>query len=346
MIKIKQSYFKWINNAFKMLVVYFSFVGCNSNPLDVNVNHVDVQFEVKRMEKDLFSVENNNYQSLNLKLIKKYGILYEKFMTSMLGEVSPYDPNAPESLKMFLNHPDMLEIFGEINKKFDDFSAYSSQFEQCFKYYKFHFPDSSLPTIITFYSNFNANVLPYDNNIAIGLDMYLGPNHPIVSSIPKDIFPQYLKERMDEKYLVADAMKFWLLSKYADEEQADFLNTIVNLGKVMYLLDAVMPNVKDEIKIGYSEEQLAWCYNFEKLIWQTIVDEKVLYNKDKLIITQYLSEGPFTKGFPHESPSRLGVWLGWQIVRDYMQQTQSSIDDLLKQKSAKVILKSYSQGDR
>jgi len=346
MIKIKQSYFKWVNNAFKMLVGSFLLISCNSNPLDINVSDVEVQFEVQRMEKDLFTAENNNYQSLNLKLIKKYGILYEKWMTSMLGEVSPYDPYASESLKMFLNHPDMVEIFQEIDVKFGDFSNYTLQFEQCFKYYNHYFPDSTLPTIITFYSNFNANVLPYDNNIAIGLDMYLGPNHPIVNSIPKDVFPQYLKDRMDEKYLVADAMKFWLLSKFADEEQKDFLNTIVNLGKVMYLLDCIMPNEKDEIKIGYTESQLSWCYGFEKKIWQTIVDEKVLYSKDKLIITQYLSEGPFTKGFPHESPSRVGVWLGWQIVRDYMQQTGSTLQELLNQTSAKVILKSYSQGDR
>jgi hypothetical protein len=346
MMKIKQSSLKRLFRFFNILCAIPIFLSCNSNPLDVDVSDIEVQLTVQRMDKDLMDYSGNDYGELNKQMMQKYGVLYEIWMTNMLGEVSPLDPLAPESLKLFLNHPDMTEIFKEINLKFNDFSPYEEKFKECFQYYKYYFPDSVVPTIITFYSNFNANVFPYDNHLAIGLDMYLGADHPIVNSIPKDMFPQYIKDRMDEKYLVADGMKFWLLSKFANEEQSDFLSTIVSLGKVMYLLDCVLPNEKDEIKIGYTEAQLLWCKDFETKIWQTIVDEKVLYSKDKMVIMQYLNEGPFTKDYPHESPSRLGVWLGWQIVRDYMEYTGASVDELLKQKSAKVILKHYSQGER
>lgn len=346
-MKIKQSSLKLSIVCINCVMLLLLFPACKSNPLDINVSNIEVDLKLERMEKDLFQLnKNGDYAALNQQLFQKYGILYELWMTTMLGEAHPSSPQAAESLKMFLNHPDMIAIFDEIDTKFGDFAPYKLRFDESFKYYKHYFPDSTLPTLITFYSNFNANVLPYENTLAIGLDMYLGPDNKIISTIPKDVFPQYLKDRMDEKYMVADGMKFWLLSKFANDNQEDFLSTIVALGKVMYLLDCMLPIEKDEIKMGYTEAQLQWCKDFETNIWKTIVDEKVLYSKDKIVITQYISEGPFTKDFPPESPSRIGVWLGWQIVRDYMQQTGATVSELINQKSAKVILKHYSQGER
>jgi hypothetical protein len=349
MIKLK---FWQLNTCLKSVTVVATLlvISCKSNPLDVDVSSVQVDLTVERMEQEIFNPTLNTskeYEALNTQLYKQYGLLYEIWLTKMLGEIPPSEPLAGLHLMQFAQHPDMKEIYSEIQQKFSDFSNYKEKFEQAFSYYAYYFPDSTLPRIVTFYSNFNANVFPVDGLIAIGLEMYLGPENKIIKSLPIDMFPQYLINRMDEKYLVADAMKFYLLSKFSKDHQgADFLTTIVELGKVMYLLDAVMPFESDEIKMGYTSSELLWCKDFEREIWKTIVDEGVLYSKDKVLITQFLNEGPFTKGLPPESPSRVGVWLGWQIVRDYMISTDVSVHELLAQTSAKVILKYYSQGER
>ena len=34
----------------------------------------------------------------------------------------------------------------------------------------------------------------------------------------------------------------------------------------------------------------------------------------------YFNEAPFTKGLPKESPDRLGQYIGWKMVRKYMEQ--------------------------
>jgi hypothetical protein len=335
-----------------MAIIGYSFLisNCSNNPLDVDVNGIEIDLKIERMEQQIFdpslsSIED--YEIRNMQLYANHGLLYEIWLTKMLGEPHPTEPMAGEHLRQFGQHPDMIEINAEIQQKFGDFTSYESQFENAFRYYRYYFPDSTLPRIVTFYSNFNANVFPVDNVLGIGLEMYLGPEHVIVKSLPKDMFPQYLINRMDEKYLVADAMKFFLLSKFSKEQQgADFLTTIVELGKVMYLLDAVLPFESDEVKMGYTSSELMWCKDFEMKIWRTIVDEGVLYSKDKLIITQFLNEGPFTKGLPPESPSRVGAWLGWQIVRDYMLATKSTLPELLLEQNVKEILKQYSQGER
>lgn len=347
MIKRAQLHIKHLVYGLIVLAMVVSISSCESNPLDVDVSGIQIDMKVERMEKDLFG-SNKDFTVLNEELRQKYGMLYEAFMIDMLGEVPPNSPQAPMALEDFVSHPDMQSIYSDMEKEYSDFSGYEQRIVESFKYYKYYFPDSLIPNLVTFYSNFNANVFPYGNRVGIGLDMYLGTDNELVKSLPTDIFPQYLKDKMDPRYMVADVMKAWLMNRFFDElqEGEDFLSSIITLGKVMYLLDAMLPFEEDHIKFGCSAEQIQWCRFNEQNIWKTIVDEQVLYSKDKAIILQYVSEGPFTKGMPHESPGKVGVWLGWQIVRDYVEQNEIGVLELLKPVGPKVVLKSYSQGER
>ena len=56
-------------------------------------------------------------------------------------------------------------------------------------------------------------------------------------------------------------------------------------------------------------------------------------------IMKLTSDGPFTSIFPQESPSRAGVWIGWQIIRKYMVENPNmTIQDLMNEKDAQLIL--------
>jgi hypothetical protein len=177
--------------------------------------------------------------------------------------------------------------------------------------------------------------------------MYLGMDNEHVKKIPQDILPQFIKEDMNKKYLVSDGMKYWLLNHFYDEKVGDdFASKIIELGKIMYLLDAMLPNVSDDIKINYTEKELEWVQTHEENIWKTLVDEKVLYTKNPMVINQYIVDGPFTKGLPDVSPSKVGVWVGWQIVRDYVKENDVDVLSLLKEKNSLKILRSYKHGNR
>jgi len=41
-----------------------------------------------------------------------------------------------------------------------------------------------------------------------------------------------------------------------------------------------------------------------------------------LLTAKYINPAPFTSYFPEESPGRTGIWLGWQIIRSYMDKNQ------------------------
>ncbi len=335
-----------INRLFYNYLLLFALLSsCQSNSLEVDVSESEVVLSLGRMEQDLLASTTQDINNKNKALIKKYGALYEIFVSDMIVEGSVHDPAVGERLNRFIKDSTIRSIYNSIENEFQDFSPYHQEFNKAFSHYHYYFPDSLIPNLVTFYSNFNAKVFPTPNTLAIGLDMYLGSDNTYVKQIPTDVIPQFIKNDMNKKYMVADGLKYWLLNHFYDDKVGDdFASKIIELGKIMYLLDAMMPNTSDDIKINYTPKELAWVQYHEDQIWRTLVDEKVLYTKNPSTINQYIIDGPFTKGLPNESPSKVGVWIGWQIVRDYVEENNVELLSLLKEKNNIKILKSYKHG--
>ena len=49
-----------------------------------------------------------------------------------------------------------------------------------------------------------------------------------------------------------------------------------------------------------------------------VLDKELIYSTDPSETIKYFGEAPFTTGFSKESPGRTGWWIGWQIIRSYM----------------------------
>lgn len=58
-----------------------------------------------------------------------------------------------------------------------------------------------------------------------------------------------------------------------------------------------------------------------------------MYDNNIKNYQRIIEEAPFTKFYEEidrESPGRVGQWIGWQIVRSYMENNNATIDQLLK----------------
>jgi CheY-like chemotaxis protein len=84
------------------------------------------------------------------------------------------------------------------------------------------------------------------------------------------------------------------------------------------LLDLMLPETPDTVKIGYTQKQLAWCRDNEKNIWAFLIDNELLYASGAETMRKFFTDGPFTHEFSRQAPARIGEWTGWQIVRSYM----------------------------
>lgn len=110
-------------------------------------------------------------------------------------------------------------------------------------------------------------------------------------------------------------------------------------GKLLYLADALLPGTNDSVKIGFTRKQLNWCREHEKNIWGFLLKNNFLYSSQLEVISKFTGEGPFTAGFAKESPARTGVWLGWRIVRKYMDEHREiTLEQLMQEQDVQRIL--------
>ena len=118
--------------------------------------------------------------------------------------------------------------------------------------------------------------------------------------------------------VVSDILHTILYQEFPFKAETNLLNSMLYEGKVLYLLSIFSPYNKDELLIGYSLEELRWAKQYEKAIWSTIIEQKHLYSTDYFLINQYINVAPFTSPITADSPGRLGMWIGWQIINQYM----------------------------
>lgn len=307
---------------FSILICCLFLVSCTDKQRkdDIDLDKIDIKINTVRLEKELFGVQPDSLQVLHESLANKYGAFYKYYIENVLsiGQVS--HPSVGYSLKSFVTDKNIKELYGFTIKSFSDINNINAELTNGFKRVKHYFPRMTIPDVFTYISGFQYAVIVTDSALGIGLDMYLGKNFPHYTGLG---FPMYKVAKMEGAYIPADAIKAWLLTEFEMEaSEKNLLSHIIYYGKIMYVLDGLLPEVADTLKMGFTEKQLTWCEKNEFNIWAHFVDNRLLYSTDNKSIIAYMNEGPFTTGLPKESPAQIGVWLGRQIVRVYMEKNQ------------------------
>jgi hypothetical protein len=312
---------------------------CSHNPLDVDVSKVNIQpIKVDRLEKDMFNLPADSMTTYLSRMQQRYGRFYNDFVTGFINDAGIHDSTYLASLKRFVSDKDMRFAYDTCEQAYPDMRFLEDGLTDAFKHYKYYFPDSNLPRVLTAVSGFNYDIIMFDNTLAVSLEMYLGAKSSLYNMLR---YPHYKTARLNRSYMLRDALCGWLETVFKpNEDKNDFLSQIVHEGKVMYMMDALMPDVSDTIKIVYSNKQLKWVKENEFNLWAYIIQQKLLYSTNESDVKRFTDDGPFTSGFNRDfCPARTGTWLGWQIVRTYMKHNPSvTIPQLMAEKSADKIL--------
>jgi hypothetical protein len=301
-----------------------------SQRLDVDISNVEIgEFEIHRYEQDLFKINPDEIQQGLKAIQEKYWIFLGADLTDStnLGQI-----------KDFITDPELIQAYNEIEAQFPNLEVLNTELEEVLKYYKFHFPGNPNFSVYSYISGFQYEypVQIADNTMIIGLDSYLGTDFKTYHQMG---IPAYKIERMQSSYIAVDCMKEIARQLIVPPPPAStFLDEIIYYGKIMYFLDATLHNKADHLKIGFPKAKLAWCFENESNLWAFIIDNQILFSADYEIIRKFITDGPFTAAFSNESPARIGVWFGWQIVKSYMDHnTDVSLTELFKNSDSKFI---------
>lgn len=326
--------FKKSITMIKRNLLYFGLIilllnACTkSDKSNINVSDIQLNIEIKRLDKDLFEIDPGNIENELETIIEKYGEFFEIYNFRIINLGNPYNKNYPEYLNGFITDYTMHSVYVRSSDIFPDFMELSGQLTEAFKYYKYYFPEKVVPEVYSYIGGFNQSIVVADSILAIGIDKYLGSDCEFYDRLG---IANYLQATMNPDNIIADAMRAWAITEFEYKDSIDNLvNNIIYHGKILYFLDAVLPELNDSLKIGFSENQIKWCESNDKQMWNYLIDQKLLFSTDYKVINQHINPAPFTPGYPTDSPGKASVWLGWQIVRAYMHRnSEVTLRDLM-----------------
>jgi hypothetical protein len=230
--------------------------------------------------------------------------------------------------------------FAQTNAKtqelFADISKLQKSLNTGFSRLHYLYPEWEIPTVYLFVSGFNSSVMYYENIMGVGVDMYLGSDYPYYNQVVYN----YQKQTMRKECVVGDLLNMYIAYQIPYNSKYNrLLEHMIFRGKQMFLLSQLLPDEPVWEIIGYSKEQWNWCEKYEQAIWNRIMEKRDLFKTESMVRVSYLNNGPFTAEISQESPGRLGVWVGWQIVDSYMRNNENvSIKQLIDEGDAQKIL--------
>ena len=324
--------------AFLML----SCAGDAEEPIP-DVSDIVADFELRRFEQDLFSMDTTNLKNDLETLVKKYPDFGEIYFNNILqlGSINQDMDRKAAFLQQFLNNYAVRKLIDTTNLLFQDFSPIKSEFQEAFRFFKYYFPERPTPDVTTFISEFGVGVFIYkDQSLAVGLDFFLGADFPYGSIDPiNPNFSSYITRTFNRDHLVAKTLAVLVEDLVGQPKQRRLIDMMVNNGKKLYLMDHLMPYTPDSIKMEVTGPQMEWLEDNELEMWAFFLKDDLIYDSEWSKIAKYVDLSPSSPGMPPEAPGRTANWMGWQIVKAYMQgHPNKKMQELLQEKDAQVIL--------
>lgn len=229
-----------------------------------------------------------------------------------------------------MNDSIQLELNEAVAQEFPEFEETEEDLERLFQHIKYYFPEKKTPKVITLTSDvdYRNRVVYADSLLLVALDTYLGRDHELYLGMQ-----DYIKKHLQKDLIASDVAEAFAQTLVPRPASRSFLHHMIYYGKILALKDLLIPFKSDAQKMSYMPEDLEWAQSNEEMIWRYFVERELLYSSDSELQTRFLFPAPFSKFYlelDSEAPPRLGQYIGWQIVRQYMQKNNVSVEEMIK----------------
>jgi len=277
------------------------------------IAEIEMEVAVKRFDQDFYNTKEIGFEKLKKE--------YPYFVPRNIANVdSLWASKRRDTIE--------IELLEESSKILPNLKEEEADLELLFKHIKYYYPEFERPEVVALTTRvrYRSKVLLQNNILLIGIDCYLGGDHKFYQDIPV-----YISAKLKKEQLISDVAEVYANKYIVQGRDRRFIDQIVTFGKKLYLKDLFIPFKTEASRIGYSDEELAWAKVNEAEIWSYFVDRNLLFSTDTSLSNRFIAEAPFSKFYlelDNESPGMLGRYLGWQIVRAYMEKNDVSLRDL------------------
>lgn len=292
---------------------------------------VVVHADIVRVDKDLYAMTSREDME---RILKANPPFFKQYLQGIAKTPQPQDIDHMFAL---YNNPGLRNFGKEVEAKWGDMKEFKSDLTSTFRLMEYYMKDFKEPKIYTIYSGLMEPDMSFsDSAIVVCLDWYLGPK----ASFKPNLY-EYMLGRYDKPYLLP-MIALGISTKFNKNNTADetLLAEMIYYGKAHYFVERVMPDLEDSLNIGYSSKELKAIDANLPVIWGHFIDRKILFETSRKVVEQYTGEGPFVNEISNDCPGRIGRWLGWQIVRKYMNEHPGvTLQQLMDEKDAAKIFK-------
>ncbi|SFZ89187.1 gliding motility-associated lipoprotein GldB [Flaviramulus basaltis] len=295
-------------------ILLFVAISCKKeNKAETEIAKINTDIKVERFDKLFSKVTANNLSELKTAY---------PFMFSEKYKDSFWLAKKNDTLQ--------VQLFNEVDKTFNSFDDTENEIEALFNHLKYYFPEFNPPRVITTTNDvdYRSKVIVTDTIVVIALDTYLGSDHEFYGGIQK-----YLKSNFKKEQLVVDIAEEYAKKYIYQPQRKTLLDEMIYYGKQLYFKDVMIPFKTDAERIGYTQAELDWAMANESYVWRYFVERELLFSTDSKLPGRFINDAPFSKFYLEDidadSPGRLGQYVGWQIIRAYMEQNDVTFKEML-----------------
>jgi len=220
-------------------------------------------------------------------------------------------------LKNYFSDSTLMRIYQDEQEKFSNITEINKELSNGLTVFLQQFPKIKPPKVYLHVSGLNQNIVVTDDILSLSADKYLGSDYPLY----QNYFYDYQRQLMSPDRIVPDYLLGFMMANLPFTGDEDvLLDRMLYEGKLRYFLSQLLPSRQEWEYIGYDKEQYEWCTQHQSLIWKTILENHHLFTADYMTTNLYLKDAPNTAALPAESPGRVGIWLGYQIISTFMRQ--------------------------
>lgn len=217
------------------------------------------------------------------------------------------------------------QLYSDSRQAFVDMSQEAEALAVVTARYLKLFPNKIAPVYQAHFSKLYMPVITIDSLVSISLDCYLGRDYPLYQAR----YNNYELPQRERSCIVPDVAEVLVRNAILAPSEGSLLEQMLYEGRILYLMSALIDDDSVERLLDYTPEQHSWCCENERKIWVSIVEQGDLFTYDNMTINKYLRPAPFTATLSQDSPDRVGRWVGWRIMQEYIKKRNFTPFELL-----------------
>ena len=171
-------------------------------------------------------------------------------------------------------------------------------------------------------------VLFVDSVMLVGLNHFLGKEFEGYSHWP--VYVRNSKTPENLPYAVAEALIGTSYPYQSTGEDATLLSRMLYEGAMAEARMRTVGGASEAEALGYDEADLKWIDDNEGLLWQELVESRLLYDTSAQVSDRFTAPSPVVRLLPTMWPGRIGRYVGYRIVRSYLKRhPETSLRELL-----------------